>query len=91
MIEVRNNPERSRFELFADGEAAGYLRYRLDDGWTVLEHTSIDEAFAGRSLGSALAAGALDLVREGQGSVVVECPFIKRWLTKHPEYDDLLA
>jgi uncharacterized protein len=54
-------------------------------------HTEIDPAREGAGLGQALVAGALDDVR-GQGRRVRPiCPFVAKYIARHPEYADLVA
>ncbi|HTE94822.1 MAG TPA: GNAT family N-acetyltransferase, partial [Bradyrhizobium sp.] len=37
-----------------------------------------------------LIKGALDQVRAGGLKVIAQCPFVKAYIEKHPEYADLL-
>jgi predicted GNAT family acetyltransferase len=37
-----------------------------------------------------LVQGALDQVRASGTKVIADCPFVKAWIGKHPEYKDLL-
>jgi uncharacterized protein len=87
---VRNNARSQRYELEVDGSLAKAW-YREDGNVITFTHTDVPEELAGRGVGSALAKGALDAVREAGQKVVAECPFIAAFLRKHPEYDDLLA
>ena len=54
-------------------------------------HTEIDDAYAGQGLGGKLARAALDDVRARGLAVRPDCPFIKGWIAKHPDYADLVA
>ena len=55
----------------------------------VFVHTEVDDAFEGQGVGSLLVRQALDSVR-GEGlRVVAQCPFVKAWIERHPEYADL--
>jgi uncharacterized protein len=84
-------PESSRFALRKDGDDIGFAAYRRGDGAIVFTHTEIDESQQERGLGSRLAAGALDAVRVGsEDRVIAQCPFIARFVSQHPEYQDLL-
>lgn len=92
MVTVVNNPDESRYEIFVDGQRAGLAAYRADgDDVLVFTHTEIDDAHDGQGLGGQLAAGALDGVRASGLKVVAQCPFIKGWIERHPDYQDLLA
>jgi predicted GNAT family acetyltransferase len=90
-VEVRNNPDERRYEAWLDGELAGVAVYALREHAIVFLHTEVDDAFSGRGVGSALARGALDDVRAaGDRDVVPQCPFIKGYIDKHAEYQDLV-
>jgi uncharacterized protein len=90
-ITVQNNPERSRYEAFVDGDLAGYVAYRDGPRGRVFIHTSVDADYEGHGVGSALARGALDDVRTQGIPVIVRCPFITDYIKRHPEYADLIA
>jgi predicted GNAT family acetyltransferase len=92
MVEVVDNPNKSRYEVKVDGRVAGFTRYR-QTGTGVIDffHTEVDPEFEGRGLGSLLAAGALDDVRAKGGRVMASCPFISVYLKRHTEYADLFA
>jgi predicted GNAT family acetyltransferase len=91
-VQVRDNPDKSRYELFADGDLAGFARYRLDDGRMTLFHTEVDPAREGSGLGGALARGALDDARGRELVLVPTCPFIAGYIRRHPdEYLDIVV
>ena len=88
--QVRNNRDESRYELEVDG-ATALAVYSLKDRRVSFTHTEVPEALEGRGIGSALIAGALDDVR-GQGLKVVPiCSFVRGYIERHPEFQDLLA
>jgi uncharacterized protein len=90
--EVSNNNREYRYEIWADGEMAGYTQYALLRGRIAFLHTEIYEAFEGMGLGTRLARGALEDARAR--GVVVEpyCPFIAHFIERHlDEYRDLVA
>ena len=90
-VETRKNESENRYEAYVDGELAGEAYYELDDRRIVFTHTEVDDRFGGKGVGSSLARFALDDVRaNGSRRVVPRCPFIKSWIEKHPEYDDLV-
>lgn len=90
-VTVRDNPAEHRYEAWLDDELAGFAAYGFRDGAIVFTHTEVDDRFEGRGVGSALARGALDDVRaKGERRVVPLCPFIKGWIEKHPDYQDLV-
>jgi uncharacterized protein len=89
-VEVRDNPEESRFEAYVDGQLAGFSAYLLAGNTLTFVHTEVDDAYEGRGVGSSLVRQALDQLRERQGlRVTASCPFVRAWMRKHPEYLDL--
>ena len=88
---VRDNPAELRYEILADGELLGLIRYRVEPGIVVLIHTEVDEAAEGRGVGSRLVKGALDDIRARGLGLVPLCPFVAAYLRRHPEYADLVV
>ncbi|MFH8384708.1 GNAT family N-acetyltransferase [Kitasatospora sp. NPDC018058] len=87
---VTDNTEKSRFEIHDAGELAGFAEYHRSEGEIAFIHTEIDPRFEGRGLGGRLARAALDTARDQHLAVLPYCPFIRGWITKHPEYTDLV-
>jgi uncharacterized protein len=85
---VRDNTERHRFELEADGHVA-FSNYQRADGVVTILHTEVPKALEGRGIGSALIRGVLDIARSQGLKVVTVCPFAKSYVDRHPEYADL--
>ncbi len=79
------------YDVALDGVPAGRADYRLRAGRVVFTHTEIDPAFEGRGVGSDLAQQALDDVRAKGLKVVPLCPFIKDWIERHPDYQELVT
>lgn len=87
---VTHNPDKKRYEIHSGENLAGFAEYMLSNGLITFTHTEIDQAFEGQGLGSTLVRGGLDDVREvGERKVLPLCPFVKSWMAKHPEYQDL--
>jgi predicted GNAT family acetyltransferase len=87
---VVNNETSHQFEIPTD-EGRVLLRYVKRGDALDLVHTEVDEQFAGRGYASALARTALDYARANHLKVIPTCPFVRTYLQRHPEYDDLLA
>ena len=90
MGDVVNNPAHHRYELVVDGHRAD-AHYKLDGKVISFLHTEVPPELGGRGVGSQLIQGALDQVRSAGLRVNAECPFVKAWIGKHPEYKDLLT
>ena len=85
---VRDNTERHRFELDADGHVA-FSNYRRNNNVLTLLHTEVPKELEGRGIGSALIRGVLDTARSQGLKVNALCPFTKGYIERHPEYADL--
>jgi predicted GNAT family acetyltransferase len=79
------------YEITVDGTHAGLVAFEEQGSDVVFTHTEIDEAFGGKGVGGQLAQAALDDVRARGLSVVPMCPFIAGWISKHPDYADLVS
>ncbi|MGB6350105.1 MAG: GNAT family N-acetyltransferase [Pseudolabrys sp.] len=85
---VRDNRERHRFELDADGHIA-FSNYKRSDGVLTILHTEVPKELEGHGVGSVLVRGVLDTARAEGLKVVPICPFVKAYMDRHPEYADL--
>ncbi|SER63104.1 hypothetical protein SAMN05216188_113158 [Lentzea xinjiangensis] len=83
---VTNNEAQSRYEVHVDGALAGFLEYRTVGDVVALVHTEVDDAYAGQGLGGRLAKFALDDAQARGVKVSPTCPFVAKYVDKHPEY-----
>ncbi len=90
MTEVRDNEQRFRFEILVDGAVVGFVEYNVRGGRMILVHTEVDPAHTGQGLATALVQHALDDIRNRNLEIVPVCPFVERYIERHPEYDDLV-
>ena len=81
----------SRFVLKRGDQEIGFTEYATrEDGGIVFTHTEVDQELQERGLGSTLVRAALDQVRTSTSvRVGATCPFVRRFLAEHPEYEDL--
>jgi uncharacterized protein len=86
---VSNNPAQNRYELKVDGHIAATY-YEIANGVITFEHTEVPPELGGKGVGSKLVKGALDQVRTERLKVIAQCPFVKAWIDKHPDYTTLL-
>lgn len=87
---ITDNTAASRFELALDGGTA-FVDYRRLGAVLVLTHAEVPAHLEGRGVGSRLVGAVLELVRTRGETVVPRCPFIVRYLERHPAYRDLVA
>lgn len=89
--EVRNNVERSRYELVMGDEIVGIADYRKQGGVLVFPHTEIKSSLRGRGMGARLVQGALDDARSQGQRVLPHCWYVAEFIETNPEYQDLVA
>ncbi len=89
-IEVRDDPAALQYEVTADGEPAGTLRYTLDGDVVTLVHTEVEPKYEGHGVGAELVKGALEDLRARGRKVRPLCEFVLAYLERHDEYRDLL-
>jgi len=89
-LQVTDNPDKSRFEIRADGELAGFVQYETSGLEIAFIHTQTDRRFRGQGLGGHLVQAALDEARHRNLAVLPYCPFVKGWITGHREYASLV-
>jgi predicted GNAT family acetyltransferase len=78
-----------RFELEQAGQVA-WLEYNLAGGVLQLIHSEVPPALRGKGIAGELAHSALELARERGLKVDVICPSVAEYVSKHPEYSDLV-
>lgn len=89
-MNIIDNREKNRFEAEIDGHQA-IVEYSVKPGILVLEHIEIDKELAGKGIGGEMAESVL-LEMELRGlKVIAECPFIKKYIEKHPEWNSILV
>ena len=81
--------DRRFFMRFEDGDAE--LVYtepapKLMD----IQHTFVPESARGHHVADTLAEAAFQFARENGMRVVPTCPFVRRWVSSHAEYADVL-
>jgi predicted GNAT family acetyltransferase len=87
---IIDNPDQHRYEIRVSDELAGFVQYRRREGLIALIHTEIGARFEGQGLGSQLIAAVLDEARAAGVAVFPFCPFVNGFISRHPEYVDLV-
>jgi predicted GNAT family acetyltransferase len=89
-VEVTDRPQRSRFEVYVDGELAGFAAYRPAADRLSFTHTEVAERFTGRGLATVMIRTALDEARKRGARVLPFCSFVREFIVRNPEYHDLV-
>ena len=82
--EVIDNAAASRLEIRI-GDAVAFLNYERTPTSFTIVHTEVPEPLRGRKLGEALVRAAMTLSRGHGLTTIVECPFARAFLKKHPD------
>lgn len=88
-IEVRHNPEASRFESEVDGGIA-FVTYTIDGDKMTLTHTEVPKEAEGKGVAGNLVAAAVTYARAAKLRIVPKCPYAAGWMKRHREHDDVL-
>ena len=86
---VVDNPEQNQFEVHVDGRVA-FVSYLLRGDTIFFTHTEVPKELEGRGLGSVLARAVLERARHEHWQVVPRCPFVAKYIERHPEYQSLV-
>lgn len=88
---VLDNAAERRFEILEGDHLVGFTEYHRDRDRMHFPHTEVFDGYEGRGLASTLIRDALDRCRAAGLSVVPECSFVRSFIERHPEYQDLVA
>ncbi|MEV6149458.1 GNAT family N-acetyltransferase [Nonomuraea sp. NPDC052129] len=89
-VEIVDNVAQSRFEILVDGTVAGFADYRLLPTKIVFTHTEVLPQHEGQGLAGKLVGHALDASRDTGLRVVPLCPYVVKYIERHPQYKDLV-
>ena len=84
-ISVVKNYELNRFEIYSDGELAGFADFKIENQVISYTHTEIDPRFGGQGLGGQLIKEALDKALEQDLEVAPYCSFVSAYIKKSGE------
>ena len=89
-LDVRNNATAERFEVTL-GDTIGLIDYQRQGTTYISTHTSVPEAYGGQGVADRLAHVALETAKAAGAQVVPLCPFVKKYIQRHKEYESLVA
>jgi predicted GNAT family acetyltransferase len=89
-VTVRDNPGKSRYEVYDGEELAGFTEYHRYRDDIAFIHTETAPAFTGRGVAGQLVQSALDDVRKRGLAALPFCPYVRRFIERHPQYLDLV-
>lgn len=90
-LSIEHRPELSRFQAIVGSETC-VAAYRLgDDRVLRMTHTEVPPALQGRGIAARLVRYALDYARAQGLKVLPLCSYVRRYMQRHPETQELLA
>lgn len=89
-ITVENNTDASRFQVQFE-EHIAVIDYYLRGNDIVFTHTGVPEPLGGQGLASKMAKTALEYAKAEGLKVVPQCPFVRAYLRRHAEYQELVS
>ncbi len=84
-LAIVQNTDKRRFETTVNGITA-FVEYNLFNNGINYTHTEVPGELEGKGIGSALAKHVLEYAKENHLKVMPLCPFIKKYIDRHPEY-----
>ena len=89
-MNVRDNPEASRFEILDGDERIGFVDYKLRPGTISFVHTETDPSRQGEGVATVLIRGVLTEARMRGLDVLPFCPFVRGFIVEHRDFADLV-
>jgi uncharacterized protein len=90
LFNVTHNSAQSRFEL-QRGPHVCVADYHIDAGVMHLTHTWVDPSLQGQGIAAALVDAAIRHARDQGLRIHPACSYVKTYMQRHPETQDLLA
>lgn len=91
-LHIEHDAERMTFEAIIDPRRRAVLEYRSNrEGKMFLNSTEVPESLRGQGIAGKLVDHVFDYARENNYRIIPVCPYIKHYLKKHPEQQDLMA
>lgn len=88
-LTVKHDVAAQRFETRVDGHLCE-ADYELIDGVMWMTHTGVPRALEGRGIAAQLVKAALDHARAQGLKVRPSCSYVRVYMQRHPETQDLL-
>lgn len=90
-IELRHEPEASRFVARVEGDAARVEYEEVGEDTLDFTSTWVPPALRGEGIGETIVVQALEWARDHDKRVIPTCPFVTKVIENHPEHRDLVV
>jgi len=90
-VKNRNDGKRGVFYIDDAGKEAGIMHYTFaGPGKMIIDHTEVNDAYAGKGLGKQLVKAGVKYARGNHLKILPLCPFAKKIFELTPAYADVL-
>lgn len=89
MSDIQLDKDRSRFTLEVEGTTS-VLEFSVDGKVASFNSVRVPDAVGGRGIAGQLTRHALDWARSSDMKVRPVCPYVAKWIERHPEYQELV-
>ena len=90
-LTILDDEGTSRYEAREDGELAGFIDYIVKRDRIALIHTETLARYQGRGIAERLVRFALGDARRRSLRVIVKCPYVRAFVERHPEMQDIIV
>lgn len=90
-IDREESASKGRYVVRLEGAEAEMTYSRAGESTIIIDHTEVPGEMRGRSVGQALVRRAVEDARREGRSIIPLCPFVKAQVSRHPEWQDVLA
>ncbi len=89
-LTVTHEPDAERYAVHDGDELQGWIVYDQSGGVIRLLHAEVPPLMRNKGVGGEVVRVILDELRESSTDRVQPvCGFVRMWMRRHPEYDDL--
>lgn len=90
-IKIEKEGTKGAFVAIVDGKTAGKITYSVaGEHKYILDHTEVDDAFRGQSIGKKIVHYIVDYARKNNIKILPLCPFAKSVFDKDESIKDVL-
>lgn len=87
----KEDPKKGIFIGTIDGKTAGEMTYTwAGEQKFIIDHTEVDPAFSGQGVGLKMVEASVAFARQRGIKIMPLCPFAKKMLERHTEWQDVL-
>lgn len=89
-LTINHDKDSQRFLAAKDGKES-VLKYKIIDDQTLdYFSTFVPEELRNQGIAAKITDYALNYAKENHYQIVASCPYVKNYITNHPEYQSLL-